>query len=101
MTDPEPKSPTRIGRYKVTEKLGEGSMSVVYKAFDTEIDRIIAIKLMRRQVVTEPEFRARFVSEAKAAGNLVHPNIVTVFDVGDCELGPYIAMEYLDGPTLE
>ncbi len=93
--------PKMIGRYRVESKLGEGSMSVVYKAHDSEIDRSIAIKLLRSEVMTEPEYRSRFISEAKAAGNLTHPNIVTIHDVGECKAGPYIAMELLDGPTLE
>ena len=101
MTQSEPKVPEQIGRYKITEKIGEGSMSVVYKAFDADIDRSIAIKLMRPEVLWEPDYRERFLSEAKAAGNLIHPNIVTIFDVGECEAGPYIAMDFLDGPTLE
>ncbi len=97
----KPETEKNIGRYRVEEKLGEGAMSVVYKAHDPEINRGIAIKLLRRSLAAEPEYHKRFVSEAKAAGNLAHANIVTIYDVGECDSGPYIAMELLDGPTLE
>lgn len=76
-------------------------MAVVYKAYDTQIKRHVAIKLLRAEIKTEPEYRARFLSESHAAGKLIHPNIVTIYDVGECELGPYIAMEFVQGPTLE
>ncbi len=101
MTQTAPETPQQLGRYKITEKVGEGAMSVVYKAFDAEINRYIAIKQLRPEIVRDPESRTRFLSEARAAGNLIHPNIVTIFDVGEGEQGPYIAMDFLDGPTLE
>jgi HAMP domain-containing protein len=101
LLQPPANMPGRIGRYQVQERLGEGSMSVVYKAFDADISRHLAIKLLRPEVAMEPEFRSRFLSEARAAGNLAHPNIVTIYDIGECELGPYIAMELVQGPTLE
>ncbi len=93
--------PEKIGRFHVEHKLGEGAMSIVYQAHDTEIDRKIAIKLLRPEVEAEAEYRSRFLSEARAAGNLAHANIVTIYDVGECEAGPYIAMELLPGVTLE
>ena len=83
------------------EEVGEGAMSIVYKAFDPEINRTLAIKLLRGECVADPEYRYRFLQEAKAAGKLTHPNIVTIFDVGEVEQGPYIAMEFLEGLTLE
>jgi tRNA A-37 threonylcarbamoyl transferase component Bud32/HAMP domain-containing protein len=101
LTQTAPETPQQLGRYKITEKVGEGAMSVVYKAFDAEINRYIAIKQLRPEIVRDPESRTRFLSEARAAGNLIHPNIVTIFDVGEGEQGPYIAMDFLDGPTLE
>ncbi len=101
MAQSAPEAPDRLGRYKITEKIGEGAMSVVYKAFDAEINRYIAIKQLRPEIMRDPEYRTRFLSEARAAGNLIHPNIVTIFDVGEAEQGPYIGMDFLDGPTLE
>jgi serine/threonine-protein kinase len=96
--DPLPES---IGRFQVVEEIGEGAMSIVYKAYDPEINRILAIKVLRGECAADPEYRFRFLQEAKAAGKLTHPNIVTIFDVGEAEVGPYIAMEYLEGPTLD
>ncbi|PUB80108.1 MAG: serine/threonine protein kinase [gamma proteobacterium symbiont of Ctena orbiculata] len=93
--------PDTIGRFNLIEEIGEGAMSIVYKAFDPEINRTLAIKLLRGEVATDPEYRYRFLQEAKAAGKLTHPNIVTIFDVGEVEQGPYIAMEFLEGRTLE
>jgi serine/threonine-protein kinase len=93
--------PEKIGRFNLIEEIGEGAMSIVYKAFDPEINRTLAIKLLRGEVASDPEYRYRFLQEAKAAGKLTHPNIVTIFDVGEAEQGPYIAMEFLEGRTLE
>ncbi len=93
--------PESIGRFQLLEEVGEGAMSVVYKAFDPEINRILAIKLLRGELAADSEYRYRFLQEAKAAGKLTHPNIVTIFDVGEVEQGPYIAMEFLEGRTLE
>ncbi|MCP4285310.1 MAG: protein kinase [Gammaproteobacteria bacterium] len=100
-TEFQPKMPEQIGRFKLIDELGEGAMSVVYKAFDPEINRNIAIKLLRGECAADPEYRYRFLQEAKAAGKLTHPNIVTIFDVGEAPEGPYIAMEYLEGMTLQ
>jgi serine/threonine-protein kinase len=97
----QPQMPQEIGRFRLLEPLGEGAMSVVYKAFDPEINRTLAIKLLRGEFAADPEYRYRFLQEAKAAGKLTHPNIVTIFDVGETPEGPYIAMEYLEGATLE
>jgi len=100
-SDSEPQIPEQIGRFKILGALGEGAMSNVYKAFDPEINRTIAIKLLRGECAADEEYRYRFLQEAKAAGKLTHPNIVTIYDVGEAKEGPYIAMEYLEGPTLE
>ncbi|MET0026278.1 MAG: protein kinase [Candidatus Thiodiazotropha sp.] len=93
--------PESIGRFHLLEEVGEGAMSIVYKAFDPEINRVLAIKLLRGEYAADSEYRYRFLQEAKAAGKLTHPNIVTIFDVGEVEQGPYIAMEFLEGRTLE
>lgn len=100
-TEFQSQMPEQIGRFQIIEELGAGAMSVVYKAFDPEINRTIAIKLLRGERAADPEYRFRFLQEAKAAGKLTHPNIVTIFDVGEAPEGPYIAMEYLQGMTLQ
>jgi tRNA A-37 threonylcarbamoyl transferase component Bud32/HAMP domain-containing protein len=75
-------------------------MARVYKAYDPKIDRTLAIKALKAHLLADDEYRARFLREAKGAGILSHPNIVTVFDVGEEDRQPYIAMEWVDGPTL-
>jgi serine/threonine-protein kinase len=90
----------QVGRYRIVEKLGEGAMATVYRAYDPSIDRMLAIKFLHRDLCVDAEYRGRFLREAKAAGVLSHPNIVTVFDVGEIEGRPYIAMELLDGGPL-
>jgi serine/threonine-protein kinase len=90
----------RLGRYEIRELIGEGAMARVYKAHDPEIDRTLAVKRLKSQLREDDEYRKRFLREARGAGLLSHPNIVTVFDVGEDDGHPYIAMEYVDGPTL-
>jgi HAMP domain-containing protein/tRNA A-37 threonylcarbamoyl transferase component Bud32 len=90
-----------VGRYQILEKLGEGAMATVYKAFDPSINRSLVIKFLHANLCTNPEYRRRFLREAKAAGALSHPNIVTIFDVGEIENRPYIAMELLGGKPLD
>ncbi|BCS31105.1 hypothetical protein TBR22_A03050 [Luteitalea sp. TBR-22] len=89
--------PAIIGRYEVERLLGEGGMGVLYLARDPVIDRHVALKLLR---VNGEDLRRRFIREAQSAGRLQHPNIVTVYDVGDHDGQLYIAMEYIDGDTL-
>lgn len=90
----------QVGRYRIHERLGRGGMATVFKAHDPGIGRDVAIKFLHASLCEEPEYRARFLSEARAAGGLSHPNIVTVHDVGEIEGRPYMAMELLDGQTL-
>lgn len=90
----------RIGRYQVERELGRGSMSIVYEALDPRIDRRLAIKVLREGYARDVASRQRFLREARAAGGLNHPNIVTVFDVGQTDGLPFIAMELLPGRTL-
>jgi len=90
----------RIGRYQVERELGRGTMSIVYKAFDPRIDRYLAVKVLREKFARDVTSRQRFLREARAAGGLGHPNIVTVFDVGQIDGMPFMAMELLDGETL-
>jgi|HubBroStandDraft_1064217.scaffolds.fasta_scaffold49107_2 serine/threonine protein kinase len=94
-----------LGRYEIVAELGNGAMGVVYKARDPKIDRFVAIKtilLHQSGVQEQREFRERFFVEAQAAGRLLHPGIVTVFDVGEEPetSDPYIVMEYIEGQTL-
>ena len=90
-----------VGRYKIVEELGKGAMAIVYKAYDPNIDRTLAIKILREERCIDTEYRNRFVREAKAAGNLSHPNIVTIYDVGEYQTRPYIVMELLQGTPLD
>lgn len=90
-----------LGRYQVQERIGQGAMADVYRAYDPGIDRVLAIKVLKGEVRQNPEYVARFLREARAAGALSHPSIVTVYDVGEAEGYPYIAMELLDGEPLD
>ena len=90
----------KLGRYLIREIIGEGAMARVFKAYDPEIDREIAVKLLKSQLAEDDQYRARFLREAKGAGTLSHPNIVTIYDVGVDGKHPYIAMELVDGVTL-
>jgi eukaryotic-like serine/threonine-protein kinase len=92
---------THIGRYRIVEKLGQGGMGVVYQAFDPQIERTVAIKLISGALLDNPDLRERFFREARAAGQLSHKNIIVVYDLGEHEGQPYLAMEYLDGGTLD
>jgi serine/threonine protein kinase len=93
--------PARIGRYIIEGVLGEGAMSVVYAGFDPDIERPVAIKSLHRNMAADPAYRRRFVAEARAAGHLTHPHILTIFDAGESAEGDsYIAMERLSGETL-
>jgi len=93
---------SQLGRYEVLSELGQGAMGVVYKAMDPLIDRIVAIKTINLGLAQEEkeEYEGRFYQEAKAAGRLNHPNIVTIYDVGKSAEIAYIAMEFLQGREL-
>lgn len=90
------------GRYEILSKLGTGGMAKVYKARCTWLDREVTVKVLRDELVNDDEFVRRFKQEAQAVAKLSHPNIVSVYDVGQGEDGLYyIVMEYIDGPTLK
>lgn len=91
----------QIGRYKILSEIGEGAMAMVYKAYDPGIDRTLALKILKPESCQNQDVLSRFMREARAAGSLNHPNIVTVFDVGQVSNRPYIVMELLEGQTLE
>jgi serine/threonine-protein kinase len=93
----------KIGKYRIDGVLGTGAMGVVYKAWDANIARTVALKTIRRELLDglqEGEIVARFRNEAQASGRLMHPNIVAVYDFGEFEDTTYIAMEYVDGTPL-
>jgi serine/threonine-protein kinase len=91
----------RIGRYEITEPLGQGGMGTVYKAYDPLLARVVAVKVISGQFSTQPDLRERFFREARAVARLDHPNIVTVYDLGEEDGVPYLAMQFLEGRDLE
>jgi len=96
-------TPAKIGRYEILEELGQGAMGAVYKARDPLMDRTVAVKTILAAALAGPladEYLERFQREARAAGRLSHPGIVTVFDVGQHDTTPYLVMEYISGRTL-
>ena len=96
------KKENRIGRYKILDELGHGAMGVVYRAEDPSLDRVVALKTIQLGYADEDRkaYEKRFMLEAKAAGKLTHPNIVTIFDYGEEEDIAYMAMELLEGQDL-
>ncbi len=95
-------NPQKIGKYTVIERIGRGGMGYVYRAHDPILKRDVAIKTMLKDVSDDDELRNRFMREAQSAGGLRHPNVVTIYDLGEDETGtPYIAMEFLTGTDLE
>ena len=91
----------RLLHFEILEKLGEGGMGVVYKARDTHLDRLVAIKVLPAEKVADPERRRRFVQEARAASALNHANIITVHDITQADGLDLIVMEHVDGKTLD
>lgn len=103
--DVEPRRPASVGKYRVDGIVGRGAMGIVYKGYDTRIDRFVAIKTLRPDVIASltehTELLKRFSNEARWAGRCQHPNIVTVFDFVEQDGAPFIIMEYVEAGTLD
>jgi serine/threonine protein kinase len=90
-----------ISRYRILEKLGAGGMGIVYKAEDPRLKRIIALKVLNELFSSDDDARERLEREAQAAASLNHPNIIGIYEIGDFEGRAYIAMEYVEGQSLD
>jgi serine/threonine protein kinase len=90
----------RLGDFEIVEVAGAGGMGVVYKARQKSLDRVVALKVIRDEIASEPEFRERFLREAKLAASVDHPHVVTVYDVGDADGRLYLVMQWIDGSDL-
>jgi len=96
-----PNTPAKIGKYDILEVIGRGGMGIVYKGKDPHLGRPVAIKMMTGNFTDQPDHLKRFFREAQSTGSLQHPNIVTVYELGDHEGSPYLVMEYLEGDPLD
>ena len=91
---------TTLGPYEILSPIGAGGMGEVYKARDTRLDRMVAIKVLSEHVASDPDLQQRFEREAETISSLNHPHICTLYDVGEHEGTTFLVMEYLEGDTL-
>src|SRR5438477_5840852 len=91
---------TRLGRYEIRSKIGEGGMGEVYLAQDTKLDRKVALKILPAELAANRDRMRRFVQEAKAASALNHPNIITIYEIDESDAMHFIATEFIEGETL-
>jgi serine/threonine protein kinase len=96
----ELKSGQTVGRYRLVEQIGEGGMGVVWRADDLELHRPVALKFLTSETLEREDMRARFLREARTAAGLNHPSICTIYETGEFEGVPFIAMELIEGDTL-
>src|SRR4051812_10224863 len=92
--------PYRIGRYELLERIGGGRASVLYRADDTVLGRAVAVKIMAAPLLSDEAAKVRFLCAAKAAASLQHANVITIYEFGDHDGVPYVAMELLRGRSL-
>src|SRR5215468_4838432 len=92
---------TKLGRYEIRSKIGEGGMGEVYLARDTQLDRQIAGKLLPAEIARDQQRLHRFLQEARAAAALSHPNIAHIYEIGEADGGYFIVMEYIEGTPLD
>lgn len=96
----KPISEETIGHYRIIEPIGAGGMGAVYKAYDKKLHRHVALKLLKPEFSSQQDRRRRFLQEARAASSLSHPHILTIYEVGEANGNPFIAMEFVEGETL-
>src|SRR5215468_3841978 len=91
---------TRLGPYEIISSIGAGGMGEVYRARDTRLDRIVAVKVLPEHLSSNPQLRERFEREARAISRLSHPHICALYDIGNQDGIDYLVLEYVDGETL-